>query len=122
MLKQYSWPSRTCRSPACSGAASTGENILARQILGIGRLFLGAGIGQRDQGRREVKVCGHGLAALAARVGGMGDDQRHVVLLAVGGGALAGQMMGAVEFAVVRVNTTMVFDARPRPPVRRAPS
>ncbi len=76
--------------------------VLAVKTLGDGRFLFRAGIGHGDQGRHNVEVGRHRPAVLATGECRVRHDQRHVVLLAVGAGALAGQLVRAAEFAVVR--------------------
>jgi hypothetical protein len=78
------------------------REILAGQVLRDRRLLFRAGVGQAQQCRRDVDVRGHRLAALATGMRRVHDDQRNVVLLAIGCRPFRMQPMGTIEIAVVR--------------------
>ena len=83
------------------GRSEHDAEILALESLDDLRPLCGCGAGQADQRRRDVEVRRHGPALLAAGVARVSDDQRHVVLLSVGGRALGVELMGAVHVAVI---------------------
>jgi hypothetical protein len=81
---------------------SQAGEVLARKPLDNARPLVRRCAAERHERGCDVQVRGDGATLLAARVGWVGDDQGHVVLLAVRDRAFGVQLVGAVHVAVVR--------------------